>query len=325
MRVFVGGASGAIGVPIVKTLVAQGHDVAGSTRSADRAKTLESLGAKVALIDAFDPQAVETRLRAAEPEVVIDALTALPKDGPRKAADLDPTNRVRREATRNLLNAAIAVGARRYVAESFFLVYGTGNLGPIRLTEDQPAPLRRPNPYVAEVIDAALAKERMVLEASKQGAIEGVVTRFAGFYGPGAGTESMLDLLRKRSLPVPRTSGLTPWIYIDDAAVGMVAAATKGRPGEIYNIAEDEPLGIKEFLRTLAEVGGAPTPITLPGFVFQFVAPYLKVLLIDSTIRLSNEKAKRELDWFPRFKSPREGLAALAKSLVGSERVQSAA
>lgn len=210
MRVFVGGASGAIGVPIVKALLTEGHEVTGSTRSAERAKTLETLGAKVALVDAFDAHAVEACLQEAEPEVVIDALTALPKDGPRKAADLNLTNRVRREATRNLLVAAIAVGAKRYVAESFFLVYGTGDLGPAPLREDQPVPVQKPNPYGAEIIDAALTKERMVLEASKHGAIEGVVTRFAGFYGPGAGIENMLALLRKRSVPVPRSCGATP-------------------------------------------------------------------------------------------------------------------
>ena len=310
MKVVVGGASGAVGVPVVKAMLAKGHDVTGTTRSRERANSLKGLGAKVALVDAFDADALQSALKLARPEVVIDALTALPKDGPRKAADLEPTNRVRRVASRNLLNAAIAAGARRYVTESFFLAYGTGDLGGRPLSEGEQVPVRKPNPYLSDVIDAVLTKERMVLEASSEGRIEGLVTRFAGFYGPQAGTEPMLALLRKRALPVPRRAGISPWIYIDDAAAAMVAAAVSGRPGGIYNVAEDEPLCISEFVRTLAAVAGAPRPISLPAVVFQLAAPMLKVLFVDTKIRLSNEKAKHELGWSPRFKSPREGLAA---------------
>ena len=298
MRVFVGGGSGAIGVPSVRALRARGHDVTAMTRSPEKVRALESLGAEVAVVDALDGSALEKALAKARPEVVVDLLTALPKGGPRRLADLRATNRLRTEGTRNLLAAAEAAGARRYVAESFYSVYGYA-IHETELTEDAPV-ATEPD----EAQRALLTKERMVLDAP----LETVVLRFAAFYGPGAGTRELAGQLRRRMLPSVRGRGVSPWVHVDDAARAVAAAVERGQG--VYNVAGDSPLALDRFLRTLAAAAGAPAPWRAPGFVLAMAAPYLKVVLIDSSFSLSNARAKADLGWSPRFASVADGLAA---------------
>ncbi|HZV50661.1 MAG TPA: NAD(P)-dependent oxidoreductase [Candidatus Dormibacteraeota bacterium] len=184
VKVFVAGASGALGIPVLRALVSHGHEVTGTTRSPDRRRRIAEAGAKPVVTDALDREAIRSAVASAAPEAVVDVLTALPRPGPRRAADLRATNQVRRQGSRNLLEAARAAGARRYVAESFFLVYGDGDHGPEPLSEEAQVPAREPSPPTREAVDALLAKEGAVLTAARGGRIEGMVLRFGGFYGP---------------------------------------------------------------------------------------------------------------------------------------------
>ncbi len=309
MRVFVAGGGGAIGLPTVAALRKAGHEVTATTRSLASKAWLEQQRASVVTPDVFDRSGLGKALQAARPEVVVDLLTSLPDAGPRKAKDLEPTNRVRTVGSRNLLEAAIEAGARRYVAESFFSVYGTGDLGATPLTEDANVPVQPPDRQAADSIQAMVSKETGVLEASRTGRIEGIVLRFGGFYGPGTGSDALIGELRRKKLPVVRGAlGITPWIYIEDAAAAVVAAVERGKPGAVYNVVEDVPMSVADFLRCLASSAGAPAPSSVPAFVFGLAAPYLKVLLVDSRIVLSNQKARAELGWAPACPSPRERL-----------------
>ncbi len=310
MRVFVAGGGGALGLPAVAALTKAGHEVTATTRSRSSKAWLEQQRARVVTPDVFDRSGLEQALKAAQPEVVVDLLTNLPKGGPRKAKDLEATNRVRTVGSRNLLEAAIAAGAHRLVAESFFSIYGTGDLGAAPLTEDAPVPVQPPDRQAAASVQAMLSKETGILEAARAGRIEGIVLRFGGFYGPGTGSDALIGELRRRKLPVVNGAlGLTPWIYIEDAAAAVVAAVERGKPGAVYNVVEDEPMSLAEFLRCLASSAGAPAPSSVPAFLFGLSAPYVKLLLVDSRIVLSNQKARAELGWAPSNRSPREALA----------------
>jgi nucleoside-diphosphate-sugar epimerase len=310
VKVFVAGASGALGPPAVRALVAAGHDVTAMTRTPAKRRSVEELGAMPVLADALDAGAVRDRVAEAKPEVVVDLLTALPKAGPRRPSDLEATNEVRRVGSRNLTGAAKAAGARRYVAESFFLVYGYGDHGPQPLDEDAPPPPRRAVSTVYQrPIDALAAKERTALGAG----LEGVVLRFGGFYGRSAGTQELIRLLKRRRLPVVRSDSVTPWVHLEDAATAVVAAVERGRPGAVYNVVDDEPVSLAKVLTALAEQTGAPPPFTVPRFVLRLAVPYLVKLFVDSSFRLSNSRAKQELGWSPRYPTIREGLGTLVE------------
>jgi len=304
VKVLVGGATGALGPHVVRALVAAGHEVTALARQPAGQRRAQELGARAATADVFDADALGAAVARAAPEVVVDLLTALPKSGPRRVADLEATNRVRTEGTRNLVAAALAAGARRYVAESFFLVYGYGDHGPEALEEDAPAPAPDPDPAYQRPVDALAEKERTVLQSG----MEGIVLRFGGFYGPGAGTEDLARLLRRRRLPRVRSASVTPWVQVEDAAAAVVAAAERGRPGAVYNVVDDEPQPLAAILTTLAELAGAPRPFAVPAFVLRLAVPYLARLFVDSSYRVSNRRAKEELAWAPRFPTVREGL-----------------
>lgn len=314
MHLFIAGATGAMGVPLVRHLVAAGHRVTGLTRSESKRALLEGLGATAVVADVFDRERLGAVLREARPEVVVHLLTALPKNGPTRAADLVATHRLRTEGTRNLVDAAISAGVKRFVAESIVLVYGFGDLGTSPLTEEQPVARTAPRPWLQPIIDSGLALEETVLGAARAGQLEGVVLRYGFIYGPEAGsTRFTLDMLKKRAMPlIGEGGGLWSWIHLEDAASATLAAIEKGRSGEIYNIVDDEPVTWRDFLPRFAEVIGAPRPFRLPVWLFRLVAPYATFTL-TSRIPVSNAKARRELGWRPTYPTYREGLATLAR------------
>jgi cation diffusion facilitator family transporter len=321
MRVLVAGATGALGVPTVRALLGQGHEVVGVTRFRSNRRRLEDLGAVPIVADALDAEAIFRAVAEAAPDAVIDLLSALPKGGPGHASDMEPTNRLRTEGTRNLLDAALAAGVGRYVAESHFFVYGSGDLGEVPLCEDVVIPVRAPAQTLTETVEALAARERAVLEATSAGRIEGIVLRFGDPYGVGAGTDEIAGILRQRRqrLPVADSTGCgTPWVHVDEAAEAVVAALERGQKGAVYNIAEDESMSFAEFVRGIASVLGAPPPFRLEGPIMGWVAPYVKAAWVDTSIRLSNERAGAELGWTPRFSGPREGLAQVAAEVNGS-------
>jgi nucleoside-diphosphate-sugar epimerase len=321
MHVFVAGATGAMGVPLVRRLVAAGHRVTGLTRSEAKRPLLEGLGATAAVADVFDRERLGAVLQEARPEAVVHLLTALPEQGPMRAADLEQTHRLRIEGTKNLVEASIAAGVRRLVAESIVLVYGFGQHGPEPLTEEHPVARSSPRPWLQPTIDAGLALEQTVLATARSGKLEGVVLRYGFIYGAEAGsTQLTMRMVKKRWMPlIGDGSGLWPWIHLEDVATATIAALEKGRSGEVYNIVDDEPVTWRDYLSRLAEVLGAPRPWRLPAWIFRLVAPYAAVVL-TSRFPTSNAKARRELGWQPAYPTYREGLATLASGPAPARR-----
>lgn len=295
MRVFVAGGSGTIGVPLVRGLVEAGHHVTALTRSPDTQQTLRALGASPAIADALDATALRTVVQVARPTHVVHQLTALPKDGVRRASDLAPTNRLRIDGTRNLLDAAIAAGATRFIVGSFAPMQG--------ISPNAPQDIR-------EGVAAVESMESQILAASRSGRIEGIVLRYGLFYGPAnPATEKMIALVRRRMLPVVRGDrSLLPCIHVADAVSATIAALDHGPAGNVYDIVDDQPVSMTEIVRALAEYAGAPAPFTVPAWVPRLFAPYLAGIT-SMRLALSNEKARVELGWRPAFATWRDGLA----------------
>jgi nucleoside-diphosphate-sugar epimerase len=309
MKVLVAGATGALGRPLVRQLVARGHDVFGMTRSESRADVIRGLGAEPLVADALDPEAVARAVAESEPEVIVHQLTALSGsiDMRHFARDLALTNRLRTEGTDHLLAAGRAVEVKRFVAQSFagwpFARIG----GPVKSEQD---PL---DPEPPEGMRDALAAIRH-LEAAVTGAswTEGVVLRYGGFYGPGTSLGpdgEHLELIRKRGFPVVGGGrGVWSFIHIEDAAEATVAAVEQGSRG-IYNVVDDEPAPVAEWLPAIAESVGAKRPRKVPRWLGRLLAGEVATVMMTEVRGASNEKAKRELGWRPSHPSWREGLA----------------
>jgi len=296
MNVFVAGGSGAIGIPLVRALVASGHQVTALTRSAGKRDSLHALGASVAVADALDRDALAAVVRAARPTHVIHQLTALPKGGPRNARDLEPTNRLRIEGTRHLLEAAIAAGARRFIAGSFAPLTAEGATAP---PEDAGAA-------------AARSMEAQVLDAARRGAIEGIVLRYGLFYGLDApSTLFMIDLIRKHRLPVVQgDASELPLIHIEDAVSATVRALNAGRSGGAYAIVDDRAASLTEIVQSIAQYTGAPPPLRVPAWLPRLLTPYL-ARVTSVRMPLSNARTKAELDWQPAYPTFCDGLAQM--------------
>ena len=297
MKIFVAGASGTIGIPLVRALVASGHEVTALTRSANKQAELRALGAIPAVANALDREALIAAVGAAQPTHVIHQLTALPKEGPRSSKDLIETNRLRIEGTRYLLEAAIRSGAKRFIVGSFALL----------------APRSADATTSADQAAAAVrSMESQVLEANARGSIEGVILRYGGFYGPEVPmTIKMIDMIRKRRLPVVRRDlSQLPVIHVDDAVSATLAALERAPAGSIYDIVDDRAASMSEIVRTIAEYSGSPAPFTVPSWLPRLIAPYM-ARMTSMRMPLSNAKAKAELGWRLKYPTMREGLAKM--------------
>jgi nucleoside-diphosphate-sugar epimerase len=305
MKVFVAGASGAIGGPLVRQLVAAGHEVTGTTRRPERAGEIRAEGATAVVCDVFDLPALEAAVAEAAPEVVVNELTSLPEDFNPRKMDYGPTNRVRVEGGGNLMRAALAAGARRYVTQSIAFIYAPEG----ELVKDEEAPhFEDAPPPFDEGERAMIAHEREVLDAE---GIEGVVLRYGQFYGPGTyympGSGSIARQVEKRMLPIIGNGmGMSSFIHVEDAAAATVAALDRGGPG-IYNITDDEPVPVREWLPVYAEAIGAKPPRHVPSWLARLVGGRFAVLFGTEMRGASNAKAKRELGWQPRYASWRQG------------------
>jgi 2-alkyl-3-oxoalkanoate reductase len=305
MRVFVAGASGAIGRPLVPRLAAAGHDVTGTTRSEERAEAIRAAGARAVVCDALDDDALHGAVVEAAPEVVAHQLTALPhRFDPRDKDIYAPTNRLRTESTRTLLDAARAAGARRLVWQSIAFAYAPGPRPEVK-DEDAPLAFRAPPPF-GDGIRALDEMERAVVGAE---GLEGVVLRYGWFYGPGtyyADDGSMAADVRRRRFPViGKGTGLYSFIHVDDAAGATVAAVERGAPG-IYNVVDDDPAPQREWLPLYAEAIGAKKPMRVPVWIARLIVGKIATVA-NVQPGASNAKAKRELGWEPRWPSWREG------------------
>lgn len=315
MRVMVVGATGALGRPLVRALVARGHEVTGVTRTAGKSAALERAGATPVVVDALDVTALRSAVARAAPEVVVHALTALPPGGPRRTADLEATNRLRRVGTANLVAATEAAGVRRIVAESIVLVYGDG--GDDRVTEDHPRARSGSVPTTfAPALDAMRSLEDQVLGAGRPVPWEAVVLRYGMFYGQGAGTDGMVPPLRRRMLPVPGgPRGLWPWLHVEDAATATLAAVEAAAPPRVVNVVDDEPASLHDFVAELARAHGTPPPWTLAAPLARVALPYI-VAAAALRLRVGNDRARRELSWTPRYPTYRDGLRDLAAQVT---------
>lgn len=317
MKVFVAGATGAIGKVLVPQLVAQGHEVVGMTRSASKQGLVRSLGARPAVADALDPDAVAQAVASAEPEVVIHELTALSGPtgmrearNPDKSATFSMTSRLRTEATDHLLAASQAVGARRFIAQSFGAFRFARAGGPV-LTEDDPLAPDDPPARMRNVQAGYLYLEQAVTSINWG---EGIALRYGGFYGPGTSTSLEPDavmsaLIRKRQVPIiGEGGGVFSHVHVEDAAAATVAAVERGRPG-VYYVVDDEPAPVREWLPELASALGAKPPRRIPRWLALLAAGGAVTAMMTETKGASNEKAKRELGWTPRYPSWRQGFA----------------
>jgi nucleoside-diphosphate-sugar epimerase len=316
MKVFVAGATGVLGRVLVPQLVARGHAVVGMTRSASKQDLVRSLGARPVVADALDPDAVAQAVASAEPEVIVHELTAL--SGPMSVRDARHperfsgaimTNRLRMEGTDHLLAAGRAVGARRFVAQSFGAFRWARTGRPV-LTEADPLD---PNPPASlrTVVDGLLYLERAVTSIEWG---EGLVLRYGAFYGPGTSISLAADAvmaapIRKRRLPIVGDGGgVFSQIHIDDAAAATAIAVEHGQPG-IYNIVDDEPAPVREWLPVLASALDAKPPRRIPRWLGRVAAGEAATLTMTEVKGASNAKAKREFGWQPRYPSWRQGFA----------------
>jgi 2-alkyl-3-oxoalkanoate reductase len=304
VRVFVAGATGVLGTRLVPMLADAGHEVTGMTRSPEKAAAISAAGGEPAVADALDRAATAAAVERANPEVVVHELTAIPAEVNYRKVERDfaLTNRLRTEGTDNLLAAARAARASRFLAQSFAGWPYARQGGPAKTEEDPLDP--DPPPGVRAMLDAIKHLEAAVLGG------RGTVLRYGAFYGPGTSISeggSILDAVRRRRLPVVGDGGgVWSFVHIDDAARATVAAVERGEPG-VYNIVDDDPAPVSEWLPGLASAVGAKPPRRVPAFVARLAVGHHGVVMMTEARGASNAKAKRELGWELEYPSWREG------------------
>ena len=314
MRVLVVGSTGALGIPTVKALVRSDHEVFGLTRSREKAEALRSIGAGAVIGDVLDASEMTRVMEEVRPEGVVQLLNALPKRGAFRPRDLEATNRLRIEGTRNVLAAAIQAGANRFVVESMILGYGYGDVGKARITEDQPFIRKSAFEGAQPAIDGLNSLEDHVRAATEAGRIDGVVLRYGLFYGPGVGsTEFMMSLLSKRLFLLPGGGeAIASWIHVEDGANAAVAALERAPAGSVYNVVDDEPISLRDVASSVSDAVGLPKPRKVPMWVARLGGRWA-ALMATTKLPVSNEKIKAELGWRPRYPTFREGARSLVR------------
>jgi nucleoside-diphosphate-sugar epimerase len=312
MRIFVAGATGAVGRSLVPKLVRAGHVVTGLTRSPGKAALLRELGAEPAVADALDARAIGAAVAAAQPDVIVHQLTDL------KATDLRHfdasfavSNRLRTEGTDHLLAAARAAGVKRFVAQSYCGWPYAREGANVKAEDDALDP--KPPRDMRRTLAAIHYLERVVVTSSRP---IGVALRYGGFYGPGTGVFDPKTISEVRKRRFPLIGGGTAWwsfIHIDDAADATVAAIERGQG--VYNIVDDAPAPVAEWLPALAKMLGARPPLRLPAWLARILAGGAIVTMMTQSRAGSNQKAKRELGWTPRHASWREGFVEVAREM----------
>jgi nucleoside-diphosphate-sugar epimerase len=314
MRVLVTGASGAIGTRLVPQLIDAGHDVIGTFRSPDSAERLRALSAEPVALDLLDANAVRNAVLASEPDAIVHQATALANLRDLKNFDRSfaETNRLRTEGTDALLAAAREAGVRRFVAQSYASARYARDGGPVK-TEDDPLD-PTPVPATRETWAALRYLDETVTEAG------GIALRYGTFYG--ASNDGLIWPVRKRQFPiVGKGGGIWSFIHLDDAAAAAVLALERDAAG-IYNIVDDEPAPLREWLPVLAEVLGAKPPRRVPAWLARMFAGEAAAMMATEGRGASNAKAKRELGWEPRYPSWRQGFVAAYAATATSDEAQ---
>jgi nucleoside-diphosphate-sugar epimerase len=306
MRVLVLGATGALGSHLMPQLVSQGYQVSGTTRSPERARRLNETGVNGIVVDALDREALIAAVRSTAPDVLIHQLTAIPPRLNMRHFDREfqNTSRLRTEGTDNVLAAARASGVGRIIAQSFAGWSYAREGGPIKTEQDRfdPSPPRA----FRRTLHAIEYLERSLLGQSD---IEPIVLRYGAFYGPqtslGRGGTHIDDVLRRRFPLVGNGGGRWSFLHIADAAAATLAAVQRGAPG-VYNIVDDEPAAVAQWLPALARAVGAPPPRRVPAWLVRIIGEHAVTLMTENR-GASNAKARRELIWAPRYSSWRQG------------------
>jgi 2-alkyl-3-oxoalkanoate reductase len=313
MKIFIAGATGAVGRPLISTLLKAGHSVVGLTRAPARAEFIRKLGAEPAIANALDADAIAAVLASTRPDAVIHELTDLA--GATDLRHFDRTfagsNQLRTRGTDILLASARETGVKHFIAQSY-CGWPYARVGDAIKTEadaldpDPPAQLR------------STLKAIQYMEKTVTGSIypEGIVLRYGAFYGPGTGMldHAMLAQIRNRRTPlIGDGAGWWSFIHVEDAAAATVKAVERGRPGSIYNIVDDDPAQVREWLPTLAEIVGAKRPFRLPAWIARIVAGEHLVSMMTQVRAGSNRKARTELDWQPAHPSWRAGFSEITR------------
>jgi nucleoside-diphosphate-sugar epimerase len=310
MKIFVLGSTGVIGKNLIPLLVDRKNEVSALVRSSGKVKVVEDMGAKAVIADVFNKEALARVIKKAEPEVIIHQLTALATfTGNFKKFDkeFELTNRFRTEVADTLLNLAKDIGTKRVIVQSFcgwpFARVG----GPLK-TEEDPLDTKPPSSFTRS-LEAIKHLEKAVKESEK---VEALALRYGFFYGPGtsiAKDSSMVELIRRNRLPVVGNgAGIWSFLHIRDAARATVAALTNGSPG-IYNVVDDEPARVSEWLPFLAKVLGVKPPSKVPVWLAKILIGEGGVSMMTKIRGASNAKAKNELKWEPIYPSWRQGFA----------------
>lgn len=311
MKIFLAGATGALGRQLLPRLAARGHEVTGMTRSESKQRLVQDLGGRPVVADALDAASVAEAMTRDAPEVVVHQLTAIPRapDMRRFARDFAETNRLRTEGTDHLLAAGRAAGVRRFVAQSYAAGIFARVGGPVKREDDPLDP--SPPDQVRATVEAIRHLEGAVTGADW---MEGVALRYGYFYGPGTtislGAEgTLVQAIRKRQLPlVGDAGGVWPFIHIEDAAEATVRAI-EGRGRGVYHVVDDEPAPVAEWLPAAAEAVGARAPRRVPRWLGRLFAGEFATVMMTEARGASNAKAKQELAWAPRYASWRQGFA----------------
>ena len=310
MKIFLAGATGAVGQALVPLLTSHGHTVTGTTRSESKVELLRSLGAEPVVVDGLDRDGIRAAVAAARPDAVVHQMTALGGDLDlrRFERSFAATNRLRTEGTDHLLAAAREAGVVRLVAQSFAAWPYARVAGPVKSEDD---PLDDDPPKQARTTLEAIKR----LEAAVTGA-GGIALRYGGFYGPGTGLApggDQWEAIRARKFPlVGDGGGVFSFAHIEDVASATLAALELGAPGRIYNICDDDPAPARVWLPAVAATIGAPPPRHIPRWVGRLIGAHVVTMMCE--IRgASNDRAKRELGWEPKWPTWREGIAAMAR------------
>ena len=302
MRVFVAGATGAIGTRLVPRLSAAAHQVVATTRTPAKVEQLRALGAEPMVVDGLDAPAVRKAVASAEPDAIIHQMTALAVKPDLRRFDrwFATTNELRTRGADILLAAAGDAGVRRFVAQSYTGWTNPRTGGQVKTERDEldPDPLKMQRESLAAI--------RYLEQTVAAAPLEGIVLRYGNIYGPGA-SEPLVELIRKRRFPIIADgAGVWSWIHLDDAAAATVAALERGDPGS-YNITDDKPAPVSQWLPYLAEAVGAKPPMRVPKWLARPLAGAVAVRWMTEARGASNEKAKRELDWQLAWPSWRKG------------------
>jgi nucleoside-diphosphate-sugar epimerase len=312
MKVLLAGASGAIGVPLARQLMSHGHEVLGLTRGTAGGSRLAAFGAWPVVADALDRDGLLRALDGLSADAVIHELTALRKP-PLRHSGMTQTDRLRTEGTTNLMAAADALGAKRFIVQSIIFGYGFRDHGRQQVTEQE-----RFGSLAGDKSDQHVAAMRSA-EQQAFTAPEGIALRYGLLYGGDAA--AMRPMLARRGVPVAR-GGLLGWVHHEDAAAATVAALDRGRAAEAYNIVDDQPASWQDVFTAMAAGLGAPPPRRVPGWLLQAIAPYVASIVTGTSMRVSNAKAQAELDWHPMFPSYRDGIRAMAAATRPDEADQ---